>query len=483
MRTLILIILGAAALAGCFPKTTAERRDLGPAPIVDTEAPNPRLAHYRRLYRQNRPEAPKEYRVFPIPPRDNSFGEFNDDLFQGIDRQPPLPPLPNDVRAMAAPAPAGAYPPPPAGFLSADATTTPPPRTAAALPPADGKPDGIVNNNNRFVPLEQLVYGGEYPDLDQPDAYRLMPRDVIHVTVKDHPEFSGRLEIQPDGTVRLPNAPDLVRLRGLTADEAADEIRRTLSVYIRDEGVVRVQTNRARGGYYFVFGDVLQPGRFPMGIEPIRLSDAVLAANWEANPARLDADGDDLGPSFPAASPRGRFIAPPSADLANVMLITPHRSRPARSVHDIRSAMLGATANDPVVRPGQIVVVPSLHVERNARLGIPMPGRGFSGANSPARLPEAFPDNGPADYQPMTAPSVSEVEANMARTFDSQLNAPESFPLHEAPGNDAGREVVMGEASVARREVVRELEEEYCESAPPPPEKGARPRGGWKKGF
>ena len=430
-----------------------------PAPTAYCPAPaagpgrTEKEAYWRRQYDNNRPDAPKSFQVPPKAPRNNQFGEFNDDLYHGLDSQPELAALPADAYRPG-PSPIGGFPPPPSFAvepLSGPAATAT--NTRASFNPA---PAGLQTQEH-FYPVEQLVYGGDYPDIDRPELYRLMPKDVVTITVKDHPEFSGQMEIQPDGTIRIPNAPDIVSLRGLTGDEAAEKLRSTLVVYIKGECKVRVQTNRARGGYYFVFGDVLQPGRFPMGLEPIRLSEAVLAANWEANPGRRDLDGDELGPSFPTASPRGKFVSPGSADLARVMLITPHRSQPVRTVHDVRSALYGVTAGDPILRPGQIVVVPSLIPERNQNLGVElsrptpmgepgasanavaippegkMPGQGFSYAGTPSRLPEVLPApaRGSSTGGDKRERRLSDVENNMANAFETSHNNSGST-MHEA---------------------------------------------------
>lgn len=432
-RAVLALFIGVAALAaiiaGCGGRKADPAYCAAPAPGSSHQVEE--KAYWRQRYLNNRPDAPEIYQVFPKHRPDNSFGEFDDQRHQGLDVQPALPRLPADASAP--------FPPPRnmmAGGSLPQSTLLPATAVGALMPRL--APAGL-NTGGHFYPVEQLVYGGDYADIDKPQLYRLMPKDVITITVKDHPEFAGTLEIQADGTVRIPNAPDLVRVRGLTVEEAANAIKITIAPYIKGECLVRVQANRARGGYYFVFGDVLQPGRFPMGMEPLKLSEAVLAANWEANPARRDLDGDELGPSFPAASPRGRYIAPPSADLAGVMLITPHRSQPVRTRHDVRAAMLGSTADDPLLRPGQIIVVPSLIAARNRELGLDSlagtataavptpalsPGQGFAGANSPARLPETQPAPAPVEY----AAPYSAVETNMTGAYDTSLNS--SGPLY-----------------------------------------------------
>lgn len=464
----------AAAAPGCLP---AKQQATRPAPVVDTETPNRDYAYWRSKYVKNRMVPPEQYSVRAVPSRNNEFGEFDEAMYSGLDRQPELPPMPGDAAVMPAVGGPATYSMA-ASSYQGGGTAYPQTRAPAASRPSSAssassapRAQGVAAENH-FYPVEQLVYGGEYPDIDRPDVYRLMPRDVVSVTVRDHPEFSGKLVIQADGTVRIPNSPDLIRVRGMTVDEAADEIRKTLAVYVRGDCVVRVQANRARGGYYFVFGDVKQPGRFPMGLEEIRLSEAVMAANFEVNPNRLDED-EELGPAFPTASPRGKFVTPRSADMARVMLITPHRSQPVRTTHDLRQAMLGMTAGDPLVRPGQIIVVPSLDPEKNLELGLAMgerpatpegllPGQGFSTANSPARLPEVLPY---AETRGAGAGRVlSDVESNMIQAYGVQANV-EATPVRQFPEEDEycdvlydadGYEIVAEETIAASRPVVVE---------------------------
>ncbi len=442
--TIVLIGCGCAALvAGCFPAMQSQRTGT-PAPAM-VQNPQDQPGYWRAQYNRNRPDAPAQYAVFPEPPRNNEFAEFDNSRFQGLDAQPPLPALPADgfmPSAMIGPGvAAGAGVVPPTQFQTGAGRPSTFAAGTAAEYSSTSVPQPGIDTGDHFYPVEQLVYGGDHPDIDKPESYRLMPKDVITLTVRDHPEFSGQLEIQPDGTVRIPNAHDVVRIRGMNADEAAETLRRTIAVYIKGQCEVRVQVNRARGGYYYVFGEVMQPGRFPMGMEPVKLSEAVLAANWEANPSRKDLEGDELGPSFPAALPRGTFQAPRSADLARVALITPHRSQPSRTVHDVRSALLGVTSNDPIIRPGQIVVVPSLVPGRNQSLGEIAPSAGFLpeqsfGYNSmPARLPDIAPAprHPPGDSSWIyTVPRQPEpeveslilppVESNMAAAYASSQN-------------------------------------------------------------
>ncbi len=472
-----LLAAAVSAFPGCLP-SRGDRAGGRPAPGANVIDPGADYAHHRAKYLRNRMVPPEHYSVMQHPARNNEFGEFDDGLYGGLDSQPALPPLPGDAAAMPAFGGADTYAMAAGSPPGARTGTAPYPATRAPAGPRGTAPQGVATETH-FYPVEQLVFGGDNGELDSPDVYRLMPRDVIGVTVRDHPEFSGTLTLQADGTVRVPNTPDPVRLRGLTADEAADAIRRSIAVYVRGDCVVRVQTNRARGGYYFVFGDVRQPGRFPMGLEPVTLSDAVMAANFEANPNRLD-ESEELGPAFPTASPLGSFITPRTADMARVMLITPHRSQPSRTTHDLRQAMLGMTGGNPPVRPGQIIIVPSLDPEKNLSLGLAMaerptvpeglrPGQGFSTANSPARLPEALPyadASGRDASAGRDAPArrlLSDVEANLSRAYGVHSTVEptrmEEFPeaeeyaggfIHDGTVYDEnGYEILPGETIVA----------------------------------
>ncbi len=497
-----LLLAACTTLPACLPRSGYT----GEVAYVDTEQPSAEYAYNRRRVLRERIVPPKEFQVLPVAPRNNEFGEFDEANFAGLDSQPALPSLPGggDIMPMIGgpadyPMAAASYGRRPVGGVAYEGGAYP-----VTSPEAAGfavqAAKGATGPAGQLHPIEQLVYGGDYPDIDKPELYRLQPKDIVSVTVKDHPEFSGKLEIQADGTVRVPNCPDLVRLRGKTVDEAAEELRAYLQMFIKGEAIVNVQTNRARGGYYFVFGDVTQPGRFPMGMEPVRLSDAVLAANWEANPSRMDPD-EELGPAFPAASPRGKFYTRRSADLARVMLITPHRSQPLRTVHDIRSAMLGVQREDPLVRPGQIIVVPSLDPERNRSLGLDVPdlavppdglteGAGFSNAVSSARLPEVNPSSHPLRRR--TVVPVQQVEDNMAEAFAVQANTEAIAPTpvyksyDEYCEDDFGYE--YGTAVTVPSVAVERVETPVSESLGTRAQRSSRGSkssdlGGWKKGF
>jgi hypothetical protein len=102
-----------------------------------------------------------------------------------------------------------------------------------------------------------------------------------------------------------------------------------------------------------------------MGVGEMRLSEAIFRSNStryqafieEVRRSRLEAESE--------VHAREGFAIPTYAQLTKVSVITPHRSRPTRREYNVKAALFqGMTANDPVIRPGQIVWVPSTFDKR-----------------------------------------------------------------------------------------------------------------------
>lgn len=90
--------------------------------------------------------------------------------------------------------------------------------------------------------------------------YTLRPGDRIAVTVHDHPDLSGELDLDAAGLVRLPFA-GTVALAGLTVRTAETRIAAELEgVWVRGASVTVALVAHAP---VFVLGEVRQPGRFP----------------------------------------------------------------------------------------------------------------------------------------------------------------------------------------------------------------------------
>ncbi|GHS96551.1 hypothetical protein FACS1894139_08660 [Planctomycetales bacterium] len=201
------------------------------------------------------------------------------------------------------------------------------------------------------MPIEQQVYAGAYAEPGEDEPYNHQDGDVITLTVKNQPEFNGSAVIERDGRVRIPGTEDYVVARGKNTAQIADGIARAIRPYVRQYPAVRVQTASGSGGYYYVLGGVKHQGRFPLGMKPLSLSEAVFRANAELL--------DDRSPDAVANAPiRDDYTLADNTALERVLLITPHRTAPRAKIYNVASALYGGVnGQNPLVKNGQIVVV------------------------------------------------------------------------------------------------------------------------------
>ncbi len=234
---------------------------------------------------------------------------------------------------------------------------------AATVQISNGETPAATPNrrlSGEAMPIEQLIYGGAYPEHDAPGDYRLNVRDKIYIAVEEHPEFSGELQVQQDGSVRLPNTGDWITVAGLTSAQAEKAVANAVAPYIKGKPRVRLTVVFGRGECYYIFGEVQNQGRFSMGIKPIRLSEAIFRANSTALTAMEYRSYEAIVREQTELGPRQNYNLSKYAVLTQVSVITPHRSRPLRQVYNIKAALLeGKTGQDPVIQPGQIIIVPS----------------------------------------------------------------------------------------------------------------------------
>lgn len=290
----------------------------------------------------NRPEAPEQFAVAPVSPRRNSFPEFHQTA--STRGQPNLPPVANLGGAARAPG-------------------SPMPLSVAVGNTKTGK---IRNASTKEMsasglqPVQQLIYGGKHKTDDEPDDYTFDTRDTLRIYVKGHKEFSGVVEVQQDGTVAIPNTEDFVMAKGKTVRETIALVAAAVAPYVKGEPEVHLQPKLVRGQFYHIFGEVRNQGRFPMGLQALRLSEVVFRANSSALSLGRQADRADYLGELLNMSSRAGFNLSKYADLSKVSVITPHRSRPTRASYNVKSALYqGVTGEDPVIQPGQIVFVPS----------------------------------------------------------------------------------------------------------------------------
>ncbi|MCI0340359.1 MAG: polysaccharide biosynthesis/export family protein [Planctomycetales bacterium] len=120
------------------------------------------------------------------------------------------------------------------------------------------------------VPVEQALLAADLPPEDR-DPIRVRPGDRLRVTVEGHPEFSGALEADAAGRVRVPLLDAAVRVGGSTPEQAREALAAAVAPCLPTEPKVRLEVDR--GEYYTILGDVPRPGRYPLhaGEEPALL--------------------------------------------------------------------------------------------------------------------------------------------------------------------------------------------------------------------
>jgi polysaccharide export outer membrane protein len=160
--------------------------------------------------------------------------------------------------------------------------------------------------------------------------YTLGRDDVISVSVRNQPEFSGTFAIGFDGSIQYNYVGD-IPIAGLTKYEVQQALERLLEKYIRVPSV-NVMIVAYNSKVVYVIGEVGRPGKFIMRGDAIKLREAILAAGL----------------------PTG------NAALGRVHVIKPDLTNPrVRVVNMKRILYKGKLKDDVDLAPGEIVVVPS----------------------------------------------------------------------------------------------------------------------------
>lgn len=102
--------------------------------------------------------------------------------------------------------------------------------------------------------------------------YILQPGDVIAITVVEHPEFSGRNKIRPDGRINYPVIGE-INVASLTCAQLVQIMQGKLSSYVNNP-VVSVSIEEYYSNKIYIIGAVRQPGQYQI-YEPIDVIKAI----------------------------------------------------------------------------------------------------------------------------------------------------------------------------------------------------------------
>ena len=200
---------------------------------------------------------------------------------------------------------------------------------------------------NRVLCADPLLAKATEAFRPRQNVEQLSVGDILNISVSDGEEFSGNVEIGPNGDLDIPYlAP--IAADGLSLRELEDKLAHRLvrdGFYKRGFAVVTIERMSTGPRRVAVGGAVFVPGVFVLNDRaPTSIRDL------EDN-----AYGDKLTePTVANAILRAAGIRP-DADIANVVLVR----NGERSVLDLSGAFDGKPIENPVVMSGDEIIVPS----------------------------------------------------------------------------------------------------------------------------
>ncbi|MBN2483759.1 MAG: polysaccharide export protein [Candidatus Omnitrophica bacterium] len=185
-------------------------------------------------------------------------------------------------------------------------------------------------NMGKNTPVSQVDALSEIVSAQVTSDYTLGKGDVVEISVRNQPEFSGQFVVGPDGSIQYNFTGD-IKAEGLTKDELKEVIVQQLETYIKlPEVSVMILAYRSKNIY--ILGAVRSPGRYPMAGDQISLRDALIDAG-------LPTD---------------------AAALRRTLVIHPDETKPTLEKIDIYQLLYRGVLKDNVMlAPGDLVVVPS----------------------------------------------------------------------------------------------------------------------------
>ena len=124
--------------------------------------------------------------------------------------------------------------------------------------------------------LEPVFFGEDAP-------YTLGIKDILQINVQDQPEFGGRFVIDSEGKIKY-RYIGYIEAAGLRTEDLEEKIAEGLTRFIRKPEVdVKVVSYRSK--FFYIVGQISDPGKYPMRGDTISLRDAIIRAGWPSNHA------------------------------------------------------------------------------------------------------------------------------------------------------------------------------------------------------
>src|SRR6266545_1248285 len=178
---------------------------------------------------------------------------------------------------------------PPPEVSSPNPAAAPEPKAEAGTPDAaklEAKPEIKPSDPAKPLGLDaaKMTLTGAPVD---PHAYVIGPEDVLFIRVWRQNELSGQVLVRPDGKITLPLLPE-VQAAGLTPEKLTQVLTEGWSkLYTRPEVSVAVQQVNSKR--YFIQGEVMKPGPYPLVVPTTVLEALVNAGGFKefGNPKKI----------------------------------------------------------------------------------------------------------------------------------------------------------------------------------------------------
>jgi polysaccharide export outer membrane protein len=118
-------------------------------------------------------------------------------------------------------------------------------------------------------------------------TYQIGPEDVLLIRVWREPELSGTFTVRPDGRISLPLVNE-IQAAPSTPEELAAAIAKGLGKYM-NQPEVSVSVQQINSKKYFIIGEVVRPGPYPLTVKMTVLEALTNAGNFRdfANPKKI----------------------------------------------------------------------------------------------------------------------------------------------------------------------------------------------------
>jgi polysaccharide biosynthesis/export protein len=212
-------------------------------------------------------------------------------------------------------------------------------------------PAAAQQDSGGSAPQVPAVSSGA-PSLDAMGVkkYLLGPGDVLDLRVYNEPQFNGPLVVDDEGNVAIPFIEEPIRAQCRSDREIKVDVVKALAKFLNKPQVsLRVTEAKSRPPAV-VFGAVRSPSRVQM-MRRVKLLDLLAASGGITEAAGGDIQIFHTEP----------LMCPDEEDLAVAPIDTYKPSDPTQvsyDVYSLRELKDGKTEANPVIRPGDIVIVP-----------------------------------------------------------------------------------------------------------------------------